>query len=98
MKGLDVDKLIKFDFFYNSKVATRSILPCTSTGSRPLTLLSLHIDLSYFGHRFSHFFSHFWHSQVITHLSPHKQSNTGATREVVQGSPRGIITNRRNNY
>ena len=36
-----MDKLIKFDFFYNSKGVTTSTVHCKFTGSRPLDLLSL---------------------------------------------------------
>ena len=66
------DKLIKFYFFYNSKDPTAPVVYCKSTGSRPLTLLSLLLKLFYLGHSFLPFFSLLRYSQVITHLSPHK--------------------------
>jgi len=68
-----IDKLIKFDFFYYSKDATTSTVHCKSTGSRPLALLSLLLDLFYFAHHFLAFFSLFRYSEVIIHLSPRKK-------------------------
>ena len=44
-----IDKLIKIDFFYNSKDATPSTVHCNSTGGRPLALLPLLFDLFYLG-------------------------------------------------
>ena len=42
-----IDKLIKFDFFYNSKDATMSIVHFKSTGSRPFPIFQLLYFLSY---------------------------------------------------
>jgi len=106
MKGLDgrgnsyyIDKLIQFDSFYNSKDATTFIVHCKSIGSRPLALLLLLLKLFYFGHRFLAFISPSFGTVKLLPISPHaKHSNNSATREVVQGSPRGIIINRRDDY
>ena len=52
-----IDKQIKFDFFYNSKVTTTSTLHCKSTGSRPFAILPLLLDfLLYFGPPLTRFF------------------------------------------
>lgn len=64
-----IDKLIKFNFFYNSKDATTSIVDCKPTSSRPLALLSLLFKLFYFRHRILTYFSLFRYHQVITHRS-----------------------------
>ena len=91
-----IEKLINFHFYYlEDSTAGTPMAHSKSTSSRPLALLPLLLDLFYFGHRFSHFFSPPSGTVKLLPISPHTKHNpANATREFVQGNPRGIMNKR----
>ena len=92
-----IDKLIKFDFLYNSEDATTSIVHCKSTGSWPLALLPL-LNYSILGTVFLTFSP----SSGTVKLLPTLPIQNIVILVLLENSCKkvlqGIIINRRNDY